>query len=305
MRALLASELRRFFLRPLVRAFAAAVAVAIVVTAVAVLMTSHKDTQEHIRLLEASHEQAITKCVEAGFNPPLSSIPADDRREFCATEGLSGPPFTFHLTQLLDIVEGAGFKGTAIPLVIVSFLLGASFAGAEWQAGAMTTLLGWEPRRLRVLVAKIAVPAASLFVGVTGAQALLGTALVPAALFKGTTQGTGGSWLVSLTGAAIRVAILAAIAAGLGACLAMIGRGTAAALGVAAIYALGELLVRGFEDPEWQRWLLGENAGIFVMARTPAGGGGFSPSGALLVVMLVAAAAILLAARSFLHRDIA
>ncbi len=304
MRALLASELRRFLLRPLVRAFTAAVAVAIVITPVALLIASHKDTLEHIRLLDTRHEQAITNCVEAGFNPPLSSIAADDRREFCANEGLSGPPFTFHITQLLDIVEGAGFKGTAIPLVIVSFLLGASFAGAEWQAGAMTTLLGWEPRRLRVLVAKIAVPAASLFVGVVGAQALLGVSLIPAAILKGTTQGAGGSWLICLIGATLRVGILAGIAAGLGACLAMIGRGTAAALGVAAIYALGELLVRGFENPAWQRWLLGENAGVFVTARSPASGGP-SPLGAFVVVVLVAAAASLLAARSFLRRDIA
>lgn len=302
MRSLLATELRRFLVRPLFRVAAGAAVLAILVTAVAILVASHKDSPEHIRLLELRRDRSIQRCIDAGFNPPLSSVGAEDRREFCVAEGLPAPRFTFRLTGLLDIVEGAGFKGTAIPLVILSFLLGASFVGAEWQVGAVATLLAWTPGRLQVLIAKVAVPAVVLFVGALVAQALLAFALVPVAVLKGTTEGIDAAWLVSFVSACLRVDVLAAIAAGLGASVAMIGRGTAAALGVAAIYAVIEVFIRGFEDPQWQRWLLGENASAFVTAQRPAAG--FSPAGAFLVVSAVVAATIVLAAQIFKRRDV-
>ena len=113
MKALLATELRRMLVRPLVRAVAAAVIVAAVVAGVGVFLASHKDTVAHLRLLEAGRQAAIEQCVSSGFNPPLSAVATDDRREFCASEGIPGPPFTFHLTQLTEIFEGVEFKGSA------------------------------------------------------------------------------------------------------------------------------------------------------------------------------------------------
>ena len=43
---------------------------------------------------------------------------------------------------------------TAIFLVVGALFAGASVAGAEWRAGSMTTLLTWEPRRVRVIVGR-------------------------------------------------------------------------------------------------------------------------------------------------------
>jgi len=37
----------------------------------------------------------------------------------------------------------------------VAWVIGASSIGAEWQARSITTLLTWEPRRARVLAAKV------------------------------------------------------------------------------------------------------------------------------------------------------
>ena len=42
---------------------------------------------------------------------------------------------------------------TAFFLVVGALFAGASVAGAEWRAGSMTTLLTWEPRRVRVIIA--------------------------------------------------------------------------------------------------------------------------------------------------------
>ena len=46
--------------------------------------------------------------------------------------------------------------GTSLVLVSVGWMLGASAIGADWHAGHLTTILTWEPRRGRVLFAKIA-----------------------------------------------------------------------------------------------------------------------------------------------------
>ncbi len=305
MKRLLGSELRTMLDRPLVRAFAAGALVAIVVAGVVVLLASRKGTLAHIRALDSQQQQAIERCVRTGYNPPLSGIAADDRREFCASEGVPAPPFTFHLTQLLDIVEGADVKGTAMPLVILSFLLGASFAGADWQSGAMPTLLGWEPRRLRVLAAKVVVPAAVMLCGVLAAQVILGAALAPAAVLKGTTEGADPTWLVTLAGAAARVGLLSVLAAVVGSSLAMIGRSTAAALSFALLYGLVELFIRGFENPAWQRWLIGENAGVFVTLRQPTQSHpGFSPAVALILLIVYTGAILSFSGVTLLRRDV-
>jgi len=36
---------------------------------------------------------------------------------------------------------------------------------------------------------------------------------------------------------------------------------------VGFVYALVDVFIRGFDNPAWQRWFVGENAGIFVTAR--------------------------------------
>lgn len=301
---MLATELRRMLARPLVRAVAAAVIAAAVIAGVGVFLASHKDTVAQLRVLEARRQSTIERCVTSGFNPPLSTIAADDRREFCASEGIPGPPFTFHLTQLIDIFEGAEFKGSAGAFVILGFLLGASFVGAEWQSGTMATVLGWEPGRLRVLAAKAVIAATVVVVGVVAGEIVLGSALSPAAVFKGTVEGANAAWLLDVAGAAVRVAVVSALAAVAGISLAMIGRSTAAALGAGFVYALVEVFIRGFDNPAWQRWLIGENAGIFVTARAPTlSRPGFSPSIALLLLVVSIGAILIVAAASFLRRD--
>ncbi|MGH9025991.1 MAG: hypothetical protein ACRDWD_07730, partial [Acidimicrobiia bacterium] len=78
---------------------------------------------------------------------------------------------------------------TAIVWAMISFVLGASFVGAEWRAGTMTTLLTWEPRRLRVFAAKALVAAGLGAAVVVVLDVVLGAALWPSVLFHGTTDG--------------------------------------------------------------------------------------------------------------------
>lgn len=270
MRAPLSVELRRMVLRRTVRAVAGAAIVGSVVAGLVVFSLSHKSDARTLERESADRIAAIERCARGGFNAPLDSLPAATRADVCA-EALPVPPFTFRLTQLLDVLEGVGLKGTSLPLVVLAGLLGASFVGAEWPSGSMATLLAWEPRRVRVAIAKIAASAIVVFLGALLLQAVFGIALVPAAALRGTTAGADGRWLSDAAGAVTRVSAVAAVAAAIGGSVALIGRSTAAALGAASIYALMEVVVRSFENPSWQRWLLGDVAGALILGRASSG----------------------------------
>ena len=95
----------------------------------------------------------------------------------------------FRITTLTDV-----FVGTAIPLFLLSWVLAASFVGAEWHTGMMGTLLTWEPRRLRVGVVKLGVAVVIAFLGTILMQALVGVALFPTAALRGSTSGVDGVW---------------------------------------------------------------------------------------------------------------
>jgi ABC-type transport system involved in multi-copper enzyme maturation permease subunit len=154
--------------------------------------------------------------------------------------------------------------GTAFPFVVIGWLVGASFIGAEWHAGTVTTLLTWEPRRVRVVLTKAIAAVVSVFALTLALQAVLAGSLALAASINGSTAGAEG-WLTETGAVAIRVSVLAALAGAIGFAFAAVGRNTAAALGAGFAYVVVvENLVRGLK-PEWIRWLFGENAGLFLL----------------------------------------
>jgi len=132
------------------------------------------------------------------------------------------------LTQEYDLVGLPDvLMGASLVLVSVAWVLGASAIGADWHAGHVTTILTWEPRRGRVMLAKIAASLTSVFVVSLVIQALLGAALAAAAAGAGSTAGADATWLAESAGVAVRVAVLSTIFAGFGFGLASAGRNTA------------------------------------------------------------------------------
>jgi ABC-type transport system involved in multi-copper enzyme maturation permease subunit len=195
--------------------------------------------------------------------------------------------------------------GTSLVLVSAGWILGASAIGAEWHAGHVTTILTWEPRRGRVVFAKIAAALTSVFALSLVIQALLGIALVVAAAGAGSTTGADAAWLAECSGVALRVAALSTIFAGFGFGLASAGRNTAVALGVGFGYlVIVENLVRGLR-PQWTPWLLTDNAGLFVVA-SPIDFPllGRSTIGAGLYLAAVGCALLLVAGALFRTRDV-
>jgi len=201
----------------------------------------------------------------------------------------------FHLNSLRGV-----FEGTSPILVIVSWLLGASFIGADWHAGTVTTSLTWEPRRSRLLLAKLLACVVVVFVLVIVAQALLAGALTVAAVLRGTTEGTGPEWIRDTAGIAVRVAALSCGGAAFGFAIASVARNTAAALGVGFGYTVVvENLIRGLR-PQWSRWLVGDNA-VILITRT-SDGMPFHHSAVQAGLLLAVYAAVLVVAALFVFR---
>jgi ABC-type transport system involved in multi-copper enzyme maturation permease subunit len=210
------------------------------------------------------------------------------------------------LTQEYDLVGLPDvLMGTSLVLVSVAWVLGASAIGADWHAGHVTTILTWEPRRGRVMLAKIVASLTSVFVVSLTIQALLGAALAVAAAGAGSTTGADAAWLAESAGVALRVALLSTIFAGFGFGLASAGRNTAVALGVGFGYlVIVENLVRGLR-PQWTPWLLTDNAGLFIVD-SPIDFPmlGRSTVGAGLYLAAVGAVLLLAASGLFRTRDV-
>lgn len=251
----------------------------------------------------AAREQLVQQCIEAQGGSSAAVAECRSRLPVDAFDS------RLKLTDLWPSGHDDGDRilgVTVIFLAIGGLLGGASMIGAEWRAGTVTTLLTWEPRRVRLALARFAAVAVCAFAIALLLQALFVVGLLPAILAHGSTEGADATWFRGLAGAFLRSEALVAMAAVFGASIAMIGRNTAAALGASFAYMLiGENVVRAWK-PWLRSWLLAENSFIFLNGFTPAEltlGRGFGEAGATLALYTVGAAAVAVA--SFRFRDVA
>lgn len=212
----------------------------------------------------------------------------------------SGEVDPFRFNSLTDTLVGISPF-----LVVFAIGLGATFIGAEWSAGTVTTTLTWEPRRVRVMMAKILAAALFVFLAALATQIVIGVGLLPATIVRGTFDGVDARWLWDAVGIALRSSTIAAIAASVGLSIAAVARNTGAAIIVGFVYfAVLEGLIRAFR-PNWAPWLFGENAALFIV--DPADSIGLpAHSQTRALVTLVAYAAILafVATSLFRRRDV-
>lgn len=164
------------------------------------------------------------------------------------------------------------FASNALNLVItvvaltsvLGFVVGAGFIGAEWTAGTFPLLLTWEPRRLRVLFAKLAaVVVVFVVIGVVSIAAILSGGWLVAAT-RGTTAGTTSLIQHKLLWYSLRGLVLIALLAGAGAAVAGLTRHTSAALAGAVGYLVVVEIVLRHLHPQWTRWFLTSNAGALL-----------------------------------------
>jgi len=206
--------------------------------------------------------------------PPLPAVGTSARAQACQAfvnqQTVDTIDKRFHLTNLLDIL-----KHVSAFAAIIAWLIGASFIGAEWRSGSFATLLTWEPRRFRVMVAKAIAVVVVSFIMVMVLQAMLVGALYPSAVYHGSTAVTGSGDFIhfptaaafwrSLSYLGLRSGALAAGAALAGFAIGAIGRNTAASLGVGFFYiAVVEGAIIGNFIPKARPWLLVRNAIVFI-----------------------------------------
>ncbi|WFE51495.1 ABC transporter permease subunit [Micromonospora sp. WMMD1155] len=137
------------------------------------------------------------------------------------------------------------FDETLVPfaaiLALVGFVIGASFVGAEWSTGGMMNLLLWRPKRLTVLLTKLAALLTGILAVTLPAAVLWFAGFWAVATFRGSTEEmTSGAWQsFALTG--LRGVALVLVITTIGFALASLGRHTAMALGgVVALMVVGQ-----------------------------------------------------------------
>ncbi len=149
---------------------------------------------------------------------------------------------------------------TAFFLFMGGLIGGAGVVGGEWKSGSIATMLTWEPRRVRVLGARLAAIGLWSFVLAVFLQLLQLLAFLPSAMLHGSTAGLDAAYALEVFAAVVRIAAITAFAAVLGGCLASISRSTAGAILAVWIWlALVESILRG-RKPWLSAYLLTDTA---------------------------------------------
>jgi len=275
---LLDVELRRALARRLVR-FTALLALLGIVVAAIIVFFSHSD---------------VPPGPAPTFGEDCVEVAPGEIQCFGGFQAVSDE--RFHLADLKGV-----FGGMIVPLVILAWLLGASLVGGEWRAGTMTTLLTWEPRRVRVMLAKVA---AAVIVGMSFFvvfQVVLGFALLPTAIFRGTTEGFD---LADTARFLLRGMLLAGVGGMIGFALGSLGRNTTMAMTAGFIYlaVLEGGLLGGF-FPGIRRWLIVGNS-IVLMTGGSVDITGRGQVGAGVMLLTYGLGAVAIATAVFRARDV-
>ncbi|MGZ4205469.1 MAG: ABC transporter permease subunit [Actinomycetota bacterium] len=312
---LLGIELRRALARRLTKVVIFVAILGMVGAGIAVFITSQRTTK-YVGPSATEEQQIknamIAACLQGEEFPQEKVAPTEspppigtpERTTFCAkaAEQLRFGDYVdkrYRLATLKKtLVDGS------VWMAIIAWLLAASFIGAEWRSGDMATLLTWEPRRIRVGIAKAAAAIIVTFAIVIILQALLVGVLYPAAAFRGSTAGTDAAFWRSLSFAGLRVGGLAALAALMGFAASSLGRNTAAGLGAGFVYltivegSLGGLIQR------IRPWLVLRNAIVFVTNERTGAVAGRTPTQAGLLLLGYALALFVVATVVFKQRDV-
>ncbi len=156
-----------------------------------------------------------------------------------------------------------------VATAMLAFLLAATFIGAEWSSKNLVAWLFWEPRRLRVMAAKL-LALLDLGAGARGAgPGSCGSAPPSCCCTTGACRcprwargprTSGRTWSTPSSGRRPLVLITALI----GFSLASLMRNSAAALGVAFVYfAVVENVIRGL-NPDLQPYLFTTNLAAWI-----------------------------------------
>ncbi|HEX8095990.1 hypothetical protein [Jatrophihabitans sp.] len=181
--------------------------------------------------------------------------------QFPIDQFLRNQPF---LPEQIDDYALAVGAATAM----VAFLLAASFIGAEWSSKNLVAWLFWEPRRLRVMAAKLVALLSSVLMLAVIAQIVWYGAAKVLVHYRGLPVSTLGPLAAHfwshVVNAQARAALLVLVTALVGFSLASLMRNSAAALGVAFVYfAVVENVIRAV-NRELEPYLFTTNVAAWI-----------------------------------------
>lgn len=182
---------------------------------------------------QSSHAANVEACVQQGGGT----------QEDCESYDPAPTPEQYSVTPPSFDVVGAGGVTTAAYLsMFATFLVGASFIGAEYSTGSLANWLTFVPQRLKVFASKA--------IAVALASALLGAVAVFATFGLTAAQVAGhGEPLVRaghIAAASGRAVVLVALAGVAGFVIALVTRHTVAAIAVPLAYGLVRAVLSGY-----------------------------------------------------------
>ena len=227
--ALLGAELRRFFSRRLMRlAFAFGIALS---TVVLVILTVRSDVGN----VRQSGRQFV--CTDSPSTGPATLAPDPGLiPENCVLQDTTA---TVRRDRRLDIHDNLSetIKGTGFAMVFIAFVIGASFVGAEFGAGSLSTQLIFEPRRMRVVAVKAIAVGSGLAVLAVALLLYIGLLQFAGSSLRGVVDGLDGTWFAARAGDVGRVAAAVALAGMAAYAITVVTRRTVAA--VAGLLVIG------------------------------------------------------------------
>lgn len=178
---------------------------------------------------EQNHVEQEQQCVDSGSSAQDCAWPEPTPADYA----LTASPFA-------EVAPGA-LQLSAYLTLLASFLVGASFMGAEYTTGSLANWLTFVPRRLHVYGSKLgAVLLASAVAGAVVNFLMLGLVVALTRAYGGDLVGLGTA--AATAGRAIPIACLAGVA---GFVFALLTRHTVAALGIALGYVVVSAVLTG------------------------------------------------------------
>jgi hypothetical protein len=131
-------------------------------------------------------------------------------------------------------------EGTGVALLFAGVALGASFVGAEFNVGSLTTQLLFEPRRWRVHSAKAAAVAIGAALFAIAVMLLVAVSMYVGSAAHGVVQGVDGTFVAHRVGEALRIAAAVAAGATMAYCVTLVAKRSSA--GIVAFFVQYPLL---------------------------------------------------------------
>jgi hypothetical protein len=240
---LLGAELRRFFSRRVMRlAFALGIALATSVLAIQTVRSEVSTVTQRHQTFECFGTPSSS---DLGVPPSLDTVPQDCVPQSATSTVVRDRRLRIHETYS-DTVKGTGFA-----MVFIAFVIGASFVGAEFGAGSLSTQLLFEPRRVRVVAVKAV--AVGIGIAVLSIAILLYIGLLQWAgsSWRGVVNDLDGTWFAARAGDIVRVTGAAALAGIAAYAITVVTRRTVAAVGGLLVIGWVSAIIGSLRNWRW------------------------------------------------------